>query len=182
MNVCFTGHRPNKLGGYDWNTKKNQVIMDKLKGLVSKLILEYDATHFICGGALGIDQMAFTTCEITKLNYSHITTELAIPFLMQDCKWVSSSIELYNNQKRCADIVTYVDKLEDYKIKGYQEDIYYPAKMQKRNEYMVNNSDIVVAVWDGTKGGTANCVGYAKKQGKTIIKLDPNTLKIEIIK
>ena len=24
--VCFTGHRPNKLGGYNWNSKKNILI------------------------------------------------------------------------------------------------------------------------------------------------------------
>lgn len=29
--------------------------------------------------------------------------------------------------------------------------------MQKRNEYMVDLADKVVAVWDGSKGGTDNC-------------------------
>ena len=32
--------------------------------------------------------------------------------------------------------------------------------MQKRNEFMVDNSDLVVAVWNGTSGGTANCLAY----------------------
>ena len=26
--ICFTGHRPNKLDGYDWNTPKNQRIKE----------------------------------------------------------------------------------------------------------------------------------------------------------
>ena len=23
--ICFTGHRPNKLGGYNWNSKKKYI-------------------------------------------------------------------------------------------------------------------------------------------------------------
>ena len=45
--------------------------------------------------------------------------------------------------------------------------------MQKRNEYMVDLADRVIAVWDGSKGGTANCVKYAEKVGKEIIRIEP---------
>lgn len=48
--------------------------------------------------------------------------------------------------------------------------------MQKRNEYMTDNSDIVIAVWDGSKGGTANCVRYAKKLNKEIIVINPKEI------
>lgn len=60
------------------------------------------------------------------------------------------------------------------------DEVYYVSEerythwcMNKRNEWMVDNSDLVIAVWDGTKGGTANCVRYAVKQGKEITKLEP---------
>jgi len=49
--------------------------------------------------------------------------------------------------------------------------------MQKRNEYMVDNADIVIAVWDGTKGGTCNCVRYAKKLGKDIVIINPKEIQ-----
>lgn len=45
--------------------------------------------------------------------------------------------------------------------------------MQKRNEYMVDLADRVIAVWDGSKGGTATCVKYAEKVGKEIIRIEP---------
>lgn len=38
---------------------------------------------------------------------------------------------------------------------------------------MVDNSDFVIAVWDGTKGGTANCVRYAKKLNKELVAINP---------
>ncbi len=45
--------------------------------------------------------------------------------------------------------------------------------MLKRNRYMVDNSDIVIAVWDGRSGsGTGATVNYAKKQGKKVIIIE----------
>ena len=46
---------------------------------------------------------------------------------------------------------------------------------------MVDLADRVIAVWDGSKGGTtffdllcfANCVKYAEKIGKKIIRIEP---------
>ena len=37
----------------------------------------------------------------------------------------------------------------------------------------INYSDKVIAVWDGSKGGTGNCVRYAEKCGKEIIRILP---------
>ena len=65
---------------------------------------------------------------------------------------------------RKANKVVRVDRLEGYKIKGLEQDIYHPAKMQKRNEFMVDNCDILIALWNGTSGGTKNCINYAKKK------------------
>ena len=38
---------------------------------------------------------------------------------------------------------------------------------------MVDLADKVIAVWDGTKCGTGNCVRYAEKCGKEIIRIFP---------
>ena len=59
----------------------------------------------------------------------------------------------------------------DTYCKAFEE--YNPWLMQKRNEYMVDLADRVIAVWNCSKGGTANCVKYAEKVGKEIIKIEP---------
>lgn len=179
--ICFTGHRPNKLFGYDWNTEKNQQIMLKISDAIEDILSKCevgDEIKFIGGGALGVDQMAISIVNTLKNFYPQwINVEIAVPFKNQACKWFNKTdVDRYISQLEEADIVTYVDKLDSYKIKGYQEDVYYTAKMQKRNQYMVDSSDIVIAVWDGTNGGTGNCVNYAKKQGKEIIYINPKYL------
>jgi nucleoside 2-deoxyribosyltransferase len=39
---------------------------------------------------------------------------------------------------------------------------------------MVDKSDILIAVWDGTASGTGNTVAYAKRQGKPIWLIPPD--------
>ena len=40
---------------------------------------------------------------------------------------------------------------------------------QRRNEYMVDKSDLVLAVWNGERaGGTWNTIEYAKSAGKPV--------------
>ena len=51
---------------------------------------------------------------------------------------------------------------------------YKTGCMEIRNQYMVDNSDCTIAVWDGSRGGTGNCVKDAVKAGNEIIRINPN--------
>ncbi|WP_075823985.1 SLOG family protein [Clostridium perfringens] len=179
MKICFTGHRPEKLDGYNWSTSKSLRIMLKLLRVIEEQIQEHkkEEITFICGGALGIDQMAFHLCNQLKAKYFNIKTELAIPFLKQASRWVSDTdIKRYQEHKKLADRVVYVDELEQYRFDKVSIGEYHSAKMQIRNKFMVDNSDLVIAVWDKSKGGTYNCVKYAEKLGKKIIIIDPSEI------
>lgn len=182
ITYCFTGHRPTKLGGYDWNSDKNLLIMQVLR---AKIIEQINSTcekelKFICGGALGIDQMAFEICaELRDLTLKSkgykIELELAIPFEKQASKWFNKEdITRYNTQKLQADKVTLVDRLDKYAFDRVQIGDYHPVKMQRRNRYMVDNSTVIIAVWNGSSGGTANCVKYASDVGKEITVINPD--------
>ncbi len=155
MIVAGTGHRPNKLGGYS-NDALNKLIV-----LVMEYLATNNITKVISGMALGWD-MAIAIAAL-QLN---LPLECAIPFKGQESVWSEDSKKLYHYVLEKAEKVTYVSD------EGYSN-----WKMQKRNEYMVNNCDIVLAMWDGSKGGTYNCIGYAKKLNKRIINLYDNLKK-----
>jgi len=167
MVITFTGHRPQKLGGYDYDNDTNSIIKNFFGYSITHIYCTNPETdlHFITGGALGFDQMMFDVCYRCKqIMQNNITIELAIPFKEQPKLWRYEDICRYEKHKRQADIVTYVDTVDGYKFSGVPIGKYHIEKMQLRNMYMVDKGDLLFSCWDGTKGGTCNCVNYAKKQ------------------
>lgn len=164
--LCFTGHRPNKLYGYD--PRKNAKLLWTLNNLIEKLITDRNYGIFISGMALGIDMWAARIVLKLRETYPHIKLICAVPCLNHSSKWVESSKTEWKEIIAQADEVVYVT-----------EEPYHPYLMQKRNEWMVDHADTIVAVWNGTKGGTANCVNYAADKEKHVIRLHPFSLKVE---
>ncbi|KAA9007284.1 DUF1273 family protein [Paenibacillus spiritus] len=174
--VCFTGHRPNKLGDcYSLTGDQSKYIKNKLEPILIDLIENEGIERFISGGAIGFDQIAFWTVNgFKKVYYPNIRNIVAVPFKNQASKWNERETQTwYKKMLDMADEVVYVDELPAYKVDGVSIGEYHVSKMQKRNEYMVDHSRIVIAAWDGAKGGTANCVRYARKDGKTLYTLKP---------
>ncbi|MFT9488297.1 MAG: SLOG family protein [Tepidibacillus sp.] len=147
--VAFTGHRPNKLGGYN----ENNPIMITVKEVLSKTIDELIAegyTHFISGMAIGVDMVAAELVLEKRKKDPNIFLICAVPFEGQENLWPEPI------KKRYFDILNQADEVVYISYPGYAG-----WKMQKRNEWMVDHANVIVAVWDGTKGGTENCVKYA---------------------
>ena len=158
MKICVTGHRPNKLYGYNLSDPRWQRLKEQFKSILK----ENNCEEAITGMALGVDTVfALAVLELKNEGYN-IKLHCANPCKKHSCKWIKESVAQYNYILSKADIVKLVSK-EEYK----------PWLMQKRNEYMVDLADRVIAVWDGSKGGTANCVKYAEKVGKEIIRIEP---------
>lgn len=158
MKICVTGHRPNKMYGYDINDARWIALKEKFK----TLLVENNCDEAITGMALGVDTVfALAVLELKDEGYN-IKLHCAIPCNNHSCNWIKESVDLYNDILSKADTVKLVSNKE-----------YSPWLMQVRNEYMVDLADKVIAVWDGTKGGTANCVHYARKSGKDVIRIYP---------
>lgn len=150
MIVCGTGHRPNKLGGYGKEAFDNLVTLAHMY-----LCAGNPVDEVISGGALGWDQ-ALATASIQL----SIPTVLALPFPGFEDRWPKESRDyLYGLMTRA------------YIVKFVCEPGYAGWKMQERNKWMVDHSDLVLALWDGSTGGTGNCIQYAKKVGKPITNL-----------
>lgn len=183
MRVSFTGHRPNKLGtDYSITNERVRAYSDMLIKELRPLILQHGARSFISGGAIGIDQIAFWTVERLKREYPDLGIQniLSIPFSKQHTAWKNKElVTWYHKMIATADSVIYVDDMArnrgfmEYETNTTPVGEYHASKMQKRNEHMVDFSDVVVAVWDGSNGGTGNCVRYAKQKGRSVIQLRP---------
>lgn len=183
INICVTGHRPNKIYGYDIYTEKYNLLRDKMQEIILSIKKYSNIEHVMCGMALGWDTIAF---EEFHFNHSEIKIVGCIPFANQHLYWHrDSDVRVYNEMKKVSHKLVYVDTIDKYKVNGTIDGEWNVIKMQKRNEYMVDNSNVIISCWDGVKkGGTWNCLKYGLKSDniKKIIIINPKTLNIEIIK
>lgn len=165
MKTCnVTGHR--NLFGYDLRHPK----WIKLKDIFKEIIIKNKYTHCITGMALGVDTVfALAVLELKDEGYE-IYLECAIPCKEQYKKWNKIDTDRWHEITSKADKVTFVSNCS-----------YNDFVMQKRNVYMVDNSDEVISVWNGSKGGTKNCIDYAKYKNRKITNIDPIDFSIKII-
>ena len=154
---AFTGHRPGKL---PWGGNENDLrcvaLKAKLRAAVESAIHE-GMEHFICGMAEGCDLYFAETVLALKKHYPHVTLEAAIPCPTQADGWSEAQRSRYREILRRCDYETMVQQS------------YTPGCMQRRNRYMVDHSDLLIAVHDGLPGGTRYTIEYALRRGVNII-------------
>jgi len=162
MKIAVTGHRPHKLNKeYDLQGPYSDYIRQEIR----KILLKHQSTlvQAISGMALGVD----TLFALEALDLK-IPLLAALPFQGQEGKWPYKSQKLYNSILENPLTTTHI----------VCEGGYNSAKMQIRNEYMVDAlaqpDSKLISIWDGSSGGTMNCVRYAEKQGTTIIRINPD--------
>ena len=153
MIIGCTGHRPDKLGGYKLPNPTYIHVCQEIE----KALKEFKPDKCISGMCIGVDQWFANIC--VKLGISFIA---AVPFVKQEVMWPEKSRIIYQKLLAKANEVVIVSEGE-----------YSAAKMQIRNEWMVDRCDLLLAIWNGTKGGTANCIDYAKKIGREIRYIAP---------
>lgn len=149
VRVAVTGHRPDKLGGY--NAFENfKAIRRHMKDFLEQA--PDGELRLLSGGALGIDQF-----WIEVGLYLQLPVIAVLPFNGYDARWPASSRTLYAKLLARCEEVSYIGS-------EYKPDLY-----QKRNEFLVDNSDVLVAYYDGSSdGGTKHCIDYAISENKTI--------------
>lgn len=143
---CFTGHRPEKL-----NLSESQ-IKAKLRIKISKAISE-GYTTFITGMAPGVDIWAAEIVLEKKSVISDIKLICALPY-PEFCKRKD-----YDYNLRAKRIIEQADLVKEV-CPSYNKSVF-----QKRNIWMVDHSNLVLAVYNGTPGGTKNTIDYAEKNG-----------------
>lgn len=158
---CVTGHRPQGFPWdyYDTESASYQEYIESMACYVGEVIRKQEVNYFIAGGAIGVDSdFAEIVLGLRDSFYDHIKLEIAVPCPNQDKYWSDTDKETYARILERADKVTYVS------------DKYTNFCMQKRNQYMVDHSDIVFAFWNENKtsGGTYNTIQYAKKKNKQL--------------
>lgn len=158
---CCTGHRPKGFPfEYGVNKPKHTAYLKTLEEKTELAITEYGITNFISGMALGVDQ-DFAETVLKLRNDFPITLECAIPCPNQTLNWDVKDKLRYESILKRADEINIISER------------YTAECMLKRNRYMVDKSELIIAVFNGIKkGGTWYTIDYATKNNKRIEFID----------
>lgn len=155
--VCGTGHRPDKLGQH-WNPEGFRPAIKVLHRIVGRLVAQHGPLEVVSGMALGFDMILAKAATELRTAGLPITLTLALPFVGQEVRWTDqTALRWYRQLREAADREVIVS-----------EGGYSAYKLELRNRWMIDRSQLVLACWNGASGGTANGVRYARQRGVPI--------------
>jgi uncharacterized phage-like protein YoqJ len=129
-------------------TGRRQFNFDSLPLIEHEIASLMFATKILFGGALGIDT---------------VTLKLANKLLPNSVELVVVFPDKFNPLQFPDTRASYIELGNEITSKDYF------ASFHKRNQYLVDNCDLLVAFWDGIKkGGTYSAMKYAKKVNREV--------------
>lgn len=156
MVCCVTGHRP---GGFPFPPEDRVSLLEYKKRLYEEVkdLMAQGYRHFITGMAEGVDIDFALAVLYYKPEFEGVTLEAALPYPRNSRGSSVGSLNIREHILSKCDRVSMIS------------DTYFDGCMQKRNCYMVDRADLVLAVWNGgRKGGTWNTIRYARQRKKPI--------------
>ncbi len=138
---AFTGHRPEKLDISEKRAK--QLLCSAIQNAVND-----GYRTFITGLAKGVDIWCGEIVLEFKNIYPEIKLICALPYP-----------EFSKNAPHLIEKADFVHTVSDK---------FFINTYQKRNEWMVDNSSLLIALTSGAKGGTQNTIKYAEKKNVKI--------------
>ncbi|MDD4080116.1 MAG: SLOG family protein [Eubacteriales bacterium] len=143
---CFTGHRPEKL-------KREESEILRLLEAEIKRALSDGFTTFITGMAQGVDIWAGEIVLKLKERHPGLKLIAALPYPGCERRWRAAWKKRFANVAEKANQVISVSPA------------YSPGVYQKRDQWMVDHAQLVIAVYDGAPGGTEDTIAHAKERG-----------------
>ena len=153
LRCCFTGHRPEKL-------RADETYVCKELETAIKTAIRDGYRTFISGMARGVDIWAAEIVLEQKAANPQIRLICALPHPDFEKRWRVDWQKRYNAILKRADYIKTV--CSKFSMESYQI----------RNKWMVDHSALVIAIFNGERGGTKNTIEYAEKQGVSVWRHD----------
>lgn len=167
FHVSLTGHRPEKLDGYRLDTP----FYDRLRSTLQQTILDGLRRHGMLtlhsGLALGADTVWSKAILWARAQFpEQIRFVAEVPFPAQADRWPAhGDREFWQHQIDTADQVNYY--AERYSVQA----------MHLRNQGMIKPANLLLAVYDGSSGGTGSAVRFAQQIGVRVFSWHPDQFR-----
>lgn len=157
---CFTGHRPEKLEATEGEIKT--ALTREIRAAISD-----GYSVFISGMARGVDLWAAEIVLDLRDRGEAVQLICAVPFPGFELQWERDWKEKYQSILERTDLTRTV-------CPRYSKNCF-----QLRNQWMVDHSARVIAVYNGARGGTRNTLEYAAALGVAVVRISCGGGEIE---
>ena len=152
MIVTFCGHGKINAGRDEIRAQLSEAV---------EMLIQEGATLFTVGGYGDFDWMAASVLHVLKGCYPHIQSILVLAYLNREQDWDEERREAWEKDL----------KLFDGTVYPPLENVPKRLAIVRRNTWMVDEADVVVAYVRHSWGGAAKTLEYAQRKGKRIILL-----------
>lgn len=156
MKIAVTGSRPFNIGSKAEQDLARKALFKRLDDLKPEQVFS--------GMALGPDEWALHWCIENRVKF-----HACIPYPQWQEKWnyLSQALPMNGSIKEAEFMGIYTETVVS--------DYYYTDVYMVRNRYMVNkldiNTDRVLGVWNGKKGGCKSTMDFAHSRGYTVERI-----------
>lgn len=140
MIIGAIGHHPRKLNGY-----YNKQMMERLTDLAKASLIKFSPERVISPMNLG-----WETAIATAAIRLDIPLTVVMPYDDQESHWT------FEQQRKFSAIVC-----DSTNIVRVSSGSYSSNKMKRCNRFIVDNSNQMLVLWNGSPGHTANSIEYA---------------------
>ncbi|MDY3978980.1 MAG: SLOG family protein [Tidjanibacter sp.] len=162
MRAAFTGHRPPKISGYNNSPESVETAVRRV--LRNEIVREAaeGVDTFLCGMAPGVDLWAADELLLLRssgdLPQSTILVAV-IPFAGFQNDFSPLDRQLFER------VAARADRTEILSTE-YARNCY-----NRRNDYLVDNADRIIAYYEGIAGGTRYTIRRARRRGRQVVNL-----------
>lgn len=172
VSIALTGHRPDKLAGYNLNNPFYDRLRVRLIRTIERALDNYPMVECHSGMALGADTVwaqAIVECQ-EKYGRDRIRFIADIPDENQSSRWFNKA-----DRDRWKELVDRADEVRKYAHLNVGKS--YAYILNQRNIGMIKACDILIAIYNGdATGGTANGVRDGVRMGKFIMCVHPDSI------
>lgn len=148
MTISFIGHS---------NLHNGSDLFESIKNTILQNLNANDDVVFLCGGYGDFDDLCAQVCRSIKESGQNYEIVFVTPYMS----------------------VAQQEKINEWIKWGLYDSVIYPPlervplkfAITKRNEWMINQSDFIIAYVEHSFGGAYQSLKYAKRKGKQIVNL-----------
>lgn len=179
ITIALTGHRPNKLDGYELFVSATstqlrpyyQKMYNRLVLAITNALNKAEIVECHSGLALGADTVwALAITDMQEKYPTRVRFVADIPDFRQSSLWKPL------DAKRWSSLLNKAQTINTYAIQNPNKS--YPYILNMRNLGMVTPCDVLICIYNGdTTGGTANAIKIGQEQNKRLLILEPDSFR-----